>query len=107
MLRMMLRRMTLLLITGRNGGCRRRRRRATSGSSDGISSGIVPFTTFSSSHSGMQGRQLPHQGFVLLDLVSMNCLSVLSEIVESRELFSTVTSEWTFGSVFAKKTRPG
>jgi hypothetical protein len=53
------------------------------------------------SHGGKQGGELAHHTVTLVGvlLVGMNCLGMLAQIVETRELLSTMTSERTFSSV--------
>ena len=52
-----------------------------------------------SGHGGMQRRQLAHHTLVGILLVGMDCLGMLAQIVETRELLSTMTSERTFAGV--------
>ncbi len=47
----------------------------------------------------MQGRELAHHALIGLLLVSMHGLGMLAEIVETRELLSTMAGERTFTSV--------
>jgi hypothetical protein len=51
------------------------------------------------SHGGKQGGEHTHHTLVRVLLVGMNCLGMLAQIVETRELLSTMTSEGTFSSV--------
>lgn len=53
----------------------------------------------------MERRELLHHLFILLWLVRVNCRAVLSQIVEARELFATVTGERTFAGVLAIDAR--
>jgi hypothetical protein len=53
-----------------------------------------------SCHSGMERREVTHHLVVLLLLIRMNSLSMLAEVVKTRELFPAMTSEGTFTSVF-------
>jgi hypothetical protein len=50
-------------------------------------------------HGGMQGGELAHHTLVGVLLVSMDCLGMLAQIVETRELLSTMAGERTFASV--------
>ena len=50
-------------------------------------------------HGGMQGGELAHHTLVGVLLVGMDCLGMLAEIVETRELLSTMASERTFTGV--------
>jgi hypothetical protein len=51
------------------------------------------------SHSGMQGGELAHHTLVGVLLVGMHCLGMLAQIVETRELLSTMAGERTFTGV--------
>ena len=65
---------------------------------------LVPLITgsrlCSSGHSSMQRRQIAHHLLILIDLIGVNGLSMLTKIIETRELFSTVASEGAFTGVF-------
>lgn len=50
-------------------------------------------------HGGMQRGELAHHTLIGILLVGMHCLSMLAQIVETRELLSTVASERTFTGV--------
>lgn len=50
-------------------------------------------------HGGVQGRELAHHTLVGILFVGMHCLGMLTEIVETRELFSTMAGERTFAGV--------
>jgi hypothetical protein len=50
-------------------------------------------------HGGMQGGELAHHTLVRVLLVGMDCLGMLAQIVETRELLSTMTGERTFAGV--------
>lgn len=52
------------------------------------------------SHGSVQRRKIPHHPLVLVLLIGMDSLGVLPEVIKSRELFTTVTGEWTFSCVF-------
>lgn len=75
-------------------------------SSDGSGSSAASRMTgfVSSGHRGVQRGEIAHHTLVLVLLVGMNSLCVLTEIVKARELFSTMTGEWTFASVFSDVT---
>jgi hypothetical protein len=47
----------------------------------------------------MQGGELAHHTLVGVLLVGMDCLCMLAQIVETRELLSTMAGERTFASV--------
>lgn len=57
----------------------------------------------SSGHSGMKRGQIAHHAFVLFLLVCMDRLCMLAQIVESRKLFSAMTSKRTFSSMFSNR----
>jgi hypothetical protein len=48
----------------------------------------------------MKRGEVAHHLLVLLLLVSMDSLSVLAQVVKTRELFPAMTGEWTFPSMF-------
>jgi hypothetical protein len=50
-------------------------------------------------HGGMQGGELAHHTLVGVLLVGMDCLGMLAQIVETRELLSTMAGERTFAGV--------
>jgi len=50
-------------------------------------------------HGGVQGRELAHHTLVGILLISVHGLGMLAQIVETRELFSTMASERTFAGV--------
>lgn len=54
-----------------------------------------------SGHAGMQGSEIAHHFVVELLFVSMDGLSMLTQIIETRKLFATVTREWTFSGMFS------
>lgn len=56
-------------------------------------------------HGSMEGGELMHHALVLLLLIGMHGLSVLTKVVESRELFATVASERTFSGMFPNVPR--
>ena len=51
-------------------------------------------------HGGVEGREVAHHALVLFLLVCMDGLGMLTEVVGTRKLFSTVTGEVAFSSVF-------
>jgi hypothetical protein len=51
-------------------------------------------------HGGVEGGELAHHPLVLLLLICMDCLCMLAQIVETRELLGAVASEGTLASVF-------
>lgn len=51
------------------------------------------------SHCGMKGSKIAHHALILVLLIGMYGLRMLTKIVETRELFTTVTCERTFTSV--------
>lgn len=55
----------------------------------------------------MEGSEVTHHLFVHVLLVCVNGLGVLTKIVESGEMFSTMTIEWTFASVFSGDNERG
>lgn len=57
------------------------------------------------SHRCMDCSKVPHHCFILLLLVRVNCLSMLTKVVESGELLSTMTSERAFSSVFPVRSK--
>jgi hypothetical protein len=54
----------------------------------------------SSGHGGMKRGEVAHHLLVLLLLVSMDGLSMLAQIIKTRELLSAMTGERTFASMF-------
>ena len=50
-------------------------------------------------HGGMQGGELAHHTLVRVLLVGMDRLGMLAEIVETRELLSTMAGERTLAGV--------
>ena len=55
----------------------------------------------------MKGSEVTHHFFVYILLVCVDCLGVLAEVVESGEMFSTVTIEGAFSSVFSCDNESG
>ena len=53
-----------------------------------------------SSHRGVKRGKLSHHALVGILFIGVNGLSMLTKIVETRELLATMTSERTFASVF-------
>jgi hypothetical protein len=49
----------------------------------------------------MQTRQIPHHLLVLVLLVGVDGLCVLSEVIETRELFTAVAGEGAFARMFS------
>ena len=49
----------------------------------------------------MERGELAHHALVVILFVGMNCLSMLAEIVETRELLGTVTCEGTLAGMFS------
>ena len=52
-------------------------------------------------HGSMQGGELAHHTLVGVLLVGMHCLRMLTQIVETRELLSTMAGERTFTGVLS------
>jgi hypothetical protein len=51
-------------------------------------------------HGSMERSEVAHHPFVLFLFVGMDCLRMLAQIIQARELFATMTREWPFTSVF-------
>ena len=54
-------------------------------------------------HGGMEGCELLHHLLVEIWLVCVDCLGMLAEIVEARELFGAVALEGAFAGVFSNE----
>ena len=52
-----------------------------------------------SGHGGVQGRELAHHTLIGVLLIGVHGLSMLAQIVETRELLSTMAGERTFAGV--------
>lgn len=52
------------------------------------------------SHVSVKRRQIAHHLLIKLLLIRMNRLSMLSKVIEPRELLPTMTGEWTFAGMF-------
>lgn len=50
-------------------------------------------------HGGVQGRELAHHTLIGVLLIGVHGLSMLAQIVETRELLSTMAGERTFAGV--------
>jgi hypothetical protein len=50
-------------------------------------------------HGGVQGRELAHHTLIGVLLIGVHSLSMLAQIVETRELLSTMAGERTFAGV--------
>jgi hypothetical protein len=55
----------------------------------------------------MEGSEVTHHLFIYILFVCMDRLGVLTEVVESGEMFSTMTIEWTLPSVFSGDNKRG
>jgi hypothetical protein len=55
----------------------------------------------------MEGSEVAHHLFVDVLLVCVDCLGVLTKVVESGEMLSTVTIERTLPSVFSGENKRG
>jgi hypothetical protein len=53
----------------------------------------------------MKGSEVAHHLFVYILLVCMDCLGVLTKVVESGEMLSTVAVERTLASVFSDRRK--
>jgi hypothetical protein len=53
------------------------------------------------SHSGVERRELSHHTLIGILLIGVHSLSMLTKIVETRELFSAMASERTFTRMFS------
>jgi hypothetical protein len=83
----------------RNRFCRQRdryRRRLLSTSLAAVLTGLV-----GCGHGGVKGRKLSHHPFIGLLFIGVNGLSMLTKVVETRELLSAVATERTFTSMFS------
>jgi hypothetical protein len=52
-------------------------------------------------HGGVERRKFSHHSFIGLLLIGVNGLSMLTKVIETRELLSAVTTERTFTSMFS------
>ena len=53
-------------------------------------------------HTGVEGGEVAHHALVLVLLVGVDGLGMLAEVVEARELLSTMAGERTLAGVFSK-----
>jgi hypothetical protein len=63
-----------------------------------LASGLTGFIC--GSHGSMKRGKFTHHALVLLLLISMNSLSMLTQIIEARKLFAAVASKRTLAGVF-------
>jgi hypothetical protein len=63
-----------------------------------LSSGLTSFVR--SSHCSVQRGKIAHHALVLLLFICMHGLSMLTQIIQTRELFPAVTTERAFTRVF-------
>jgi hypothetical protein len=54
-----------------------------------------------SCHGSVERGQVPHHAFVLLLLVSVDGLSMLAKVIQTRELFAAMASKGPFASMFS------
>lgn len=55
----------------------------------------------------MEGSEVAHHLFVYILLVCVDCLSVLTKVVEPGEMFSAMAVERAFPGVFSKDQKRG
>ena len=70
------------------------------GSTRTLSAGPGPPDSVGSRHGRMKRRQVAHHAFIFLLLVGMHCLSMLTEVVQTRKLLRTVARKGPFASMF-------